>query len=185
MKTANISVRQSIDENLKQFTYEIGSEWEQSSRDAVDSFVEHTISKSVLELGCGDGAGTNRLLELGYKVTAVDINQDKLNKIVNATQVKSDILDYLKTLPDKSVENIFTHHALEHCVHATEIINEISRVLNGVVMIVVPDDGVHETHHTSFESPEEIRVPGTKPILNNKINRHLPEYWYIGVSDET
>jgi len=69
-------------------------------------------SGSILELGAGVGRITRPLLELGYKVTAVDNSSEMLAEISGATTVLSDIEDLtLGTSFDAVVLGSFLIHA--------------------------------------------------------------------------
>lgn len=185
MKKAKVTKSEAIDANLGAFILEIGTPWEQWSIDAAKQFDKHCTIKTVLELGCGDGSAVKQFLKLGYTVTGVDINPVKTKHIKNATIISSDILDYLRTLPDNSVDNIFTHHVLEHCIDSDIIIQEIGRVLKHYCMIVVPHESdPHAEHFVVFETPEELRVPQTEQIICERRIREIPELWYIGVKHE-
>lgn len=60
-------------------------------------------SAEVLELGCGTGRMTRRLLELGHPVTALDVSEVMLQRVpVEATKVQADIdteFDLGRTFP--------------------------------------------------------------------------------------
>ena len=67
---------------------------------------------SILELGAGVGRITHPLLELGYRVTAVDNSSEMLTEISGATTVLSDIEDLtLGTSFDAVVVGSFLIHA--------------------------------------------------------------------------
>ena len=111
-------------------------------------------------------------------------NQQKIERCPKETKaITSDVLEYLKTLEDGSVENIFTHHFLEHAIHYEEILNESSRVLKkgGIFMGIVPaHDHVHSVHHVMFESPYDIAINGFEAILADSKGRLQWEFHYIG-----
>lgn len=67
---------------------------------------------SILELGAGVGRVTHHLIELGYRVTAVDNSSEMSAEIRGATTVLSDIEDLvLGTLFDAVVLGSFLIHA--------------------------------------------------------------------------
>lgn len=181
---ADISLEESQINNRQIFSFEVGSSWEQYSVDAVENMNKYVKVKNVLELGCGDGAAINKFVELGYTVTGVDINPEKLKNVRNATTVESDLLDYLVSLPSNSVENVFTHHTLEHCIHYQNILAEISRVLKkgGICFIVVPaQDEPHSVHYVAFGTNlADIVPPRMKTIISEVKQRGEQELWFIG-----
>ena len=123
---------------------------------------------NVTDLGCGDGASSLKLTESGFYVKAVDINKEKLDKIQNKfiKTINSDMLNYLSSCEDNSIDNIFIHHSLEHTTDAKEIINLCGRKLKkgGLYYATVPaGDYLHSVHHIVFESalelfPEELSL---------------------------
>lgn len=167
MKKADLTKLESILGNLHQWCFEVGSEFEQNNIAAVVDFVEtYKPVGTVVELGCGDGAALKAFEQLGIKTFGVDINKEKLDKAPGDTAL-DDVLDWLVKQPRKSVDNIFTHHALEHMVHIDEVLAEIGRVLKpgGLYYAVVPaHDHVHEVHHVAFESAKELLPKGLKQV---------------------
>lgn len=174
----------SIKEQLETFDFEVGTKFEEMSREAVDDFDKYTTVKNVVELGCGDGAAIKRFLELGYTVTGVDVNPLKTEKCPKeATVFAEDILDFLNAKEDSSIENIFTHHVLEHTIHYDEILKQVSRTLKvgGLFMGVVPaHDHVHSVHHVEFTEPRDIAVDGFEDVVCETKSRIQQEFHYIG-----
>jgi len=84
----------------------IQSEWDYD-RDV--AFVEETLSRlgvdgeSLLEVGCGTGEHTRRLLDAGFDVTAVD----KYNGMLDAARVKCDATFHRAALPDLGLDGEF------------------------------------------------------------------------------
>lgn len=184
----DITVADSQHENLETWCYEVGSRFEEIGVDAAQEFCrlwdEHNNFTSpitnkefyVTDLGCGDGASSLELSDLGFFVIAVDINKEKLDKIEGQyiKNVWTDMEDYLYSQEDNSVENIFTHHSLEHTVDAEEIIKLCGQKLktNGLYYAVVPaDDYLHSVHHVVFEDPLELLPEGLELIRAYKRER--------------
>jgi len=171
MQKKKISSRESIEENLQTWCYEVGSRFEEIGRDAADDFfyyfkklnnLEFIEEKNniVYDIGSGDGSSTNRLTELGFDVVAVDINYNKLKKTNARQKICEDVLTFLKNMPaGVQINNIFSHHSLEHMVDAEEIINFLGEKLmvGGLYYSIVPaNDYLHSVHHVVFESPREL-----------------------------
>lgn len=171
MEKSNYSPEESIEHNLRTFTFEVGSQYEVFSRDSVELFDRYITSKRVIDLGCGDGAATKRFLELGYDVTGVDINNAKLMCMPDkAILIRTDFVTYLKTLADNSQDNIFCHHALEHFSQPEVVLAEISRVLKpgGWWFCAVPrNDGIYSVHHASFENVNELIPPNCQLVFQD------------------
>lgn len=170
MKLANLTKKESIANNLANFSFEMGSQYEQNSINSVNLFLSYIPSyNQVTDLGAGDGAASRQFMELDWEVTAVDINEEKLRSMPDAiTTVKEDFVTYLKKCDDDSIPNIFCHHALEHYVDPEAVLKEIGRVLRpgGLCFIAVPAGGELESvHHVVFESADEIVPPGLEVVL--------------------
>ncbi|HOT90857.1 MAG TPA: class I SAM-dependent methyltransferase [Anaerolineae bacterium] len=95
---------------------------------------EHTAVPSVLDLGAGEGSATLPLLELGTRVTAVDISSSQLNALQKKCERFSDRLevrceDIFDTLKDKNtrydiiIAVSFLHHMPDYLGMITEAVN--------------------------------------------------------------
>jgi 2-polyprenyl-3-methyl-5-hydroxy-6-metoxy-1,4-benzoquinol methylase len=173
-----ITSDESKKENLDTWCYEVGSRFEEIGISAASDFYDKWLalnnnnfkqfeSTFVIDLGSGDGSSSEELANLGFKVLAVDINKEKLNKIKNKniTKINLDMKQYLQ-LPFE-VENIFTHHSLEHTIDAKEIIELCGKRLQkgGLYYAVVPaNDYLHSVHHVVFEDPMELLPSDLTPL---------------------
>jgi len=181
----DITSEESIKENLEAWCFEVGSRFEEIGRDAADDFFHIWLKNNpnhpfgninVIDLGCGDGASSLKLAESGFYVKAVDINKEKLDKI-QSKFIKTyyiDMEDFLDSQKDDSIENIFTHHSLEHTIDAEEIIKLCGQKLKkqGIYYAVVPaDDYLHSVHHIVFEDPLELLPEGLELIRAYKRER--------------
>lgn len=170
MQKYNITPEQSIQENLDTWCFEVGSRFEQSSVDAVKEFANIALFKSVCDIGAGDGASTKVLDELGFEVTAVDINLEKLLKIKNFNKkIIIKCMPAIKFLKEtNSISNFFSHHSLEHMIDAEEIIKLAGQKLKigGLYYVTVPaGDYLHSVHHVVFENAEELLPKGLTPVV--------------------
>ncbi|MEI2395814.1 methyltransferase domain-containing protein [Paenibacillus phytohabitans] len=73
-------------------------------------------AKNVLDLGCGRGEFTELMLEAGINVVSVDLDDDMVDycKDRGFNIQKMNLLDYLKTIEDSSVDGIFLGQVIEH-----------------------------------------------------------------------
>lgn len=169
IQTKSITPEESMEEQLKDFLLEAGTYYGDSSREAVERFVKHLKVKEVVDLGAGDGASTLPFQSFGVKVTAVDINKDKLK--LNPTKVvKSDMITYLKK--HKNIPNIFCHHALEHLPNPQGVLDLIGEKLvsGGYVYIEVPsDDTIHSVHHATFDGVNDITPKGLEVVESDSL----------------
>ncbi len=164
INTANITPEESLRQQLETWCFEVGTDFENSSKEAVGRFTTHLPPRSkVVDLGCGDGAATKYFIETGCTVIGVDINKTKLANNT-ADTVCSTMIDYLKkSKPD----NIFTHHTLEHVPNPQEVLDFISKKLKpgGLFYAEVPaGDHLHSVHHATFGDPDDL-LPGGFEVL--------------------
>lgn len=173
MKVANISRAKAIKENLKDFTFEskkskkgYESIYAICSRVVADKFIEFVQTKDkdfkIIDLGCGDGTATDYMQKKGLDVLGIDINQKKLNK-VTAPTICRDFISWMEDQKSDSIDNIFCHHAIEHCPKPKKVLQEIARILkpDGYCLLVAPyDDTLHDVHYVAFESANELVPPG-------------------------
>lgn len=197
MIQAKITQLESQKQNLKMYCMEVGSEFEPQTRTAARWFLEHLDSESVIvDLGSGDGAATLEFMEQGYSVIAVDLNPQKIQRLLDLTEkyleedlfqivvgLDSDFISYLSAVRDESLTAIFCHHALEHCIYVDQVLTQITRVLapGGVCLIVVPaNDTLHSVHHTVFESVDELVPPGLEIVIGEISDRNQrDDFWVL------
>lgn len=182
----DIGHEQSIKENLAEYILEVGTNFEQMSIEAVNFMDNYATVKEVIDLGCGDGAAYNEFARLGYKVTGVDINERKLGQIKGKT-ICSDFMTHLKHLKSASVENIFSHHAMEHYPFYEQVLAEIARVLKpgGYSLVICPfEGGFRGTHHAVYSHAEHLIPPEFEAVYAEKKTRQEPEVWALGRKHE-
>lgn len=158
----------------------MGDRFEQMSIDAAHEFINYIndlgLDHSVVDLGCGDGAATKIFYENNFRTIAVDINEEKLNKVSGA-KINTDILTFVRFF--KRINNVFAHHSFEHYVDIEKVIKIIGEKMypGSLYYIVVPaGDYLHSVHHVVFESPEELLPKGFKPIKLEKQFRDEMEF---------
>lgn len=179
MRQLDATHKESIDGNLGQWCYEVDSEFQQANDDAVEDAITYMDRKIVWELGCGDGASLRKFKEHGYVTIGVDINTDKLDRAVGLL-VNIDMIEYLNSVKDNSIPNIFMHHSIEHIVDVKRLLQLVTLKLisGGIFYCVTPaDDTPNTVHYTAFDSAEELLPPGLEPIEMVKQERYgHPEY---------
>lgn len=175
--TKDITPEESIAEQLEEFTLEVGTHYQESSKEAVNRMAPHIDHDTVVDLGCGDGASTEYFHQLGFRVIGVDVNDRKLELNQADQTVKSDIVSYLEGEADRSIPNIFMHHSLEHLPNPEVVLALISKKIarGGIVYIEVPsNDTIHSVHHATFDSPEDLLPPNIAvvEIYKDKVEQY-------------
>lgn len=106
------------------------------------NFIEN---KTVLDIACGEGYGSNLLAEKALSVTSVDIDESTINNALkkyrkaNLNFIKGDVISI--PVADKIIDVAISFETIEHISDHEKMILEIKRVLkdDGVFIISTPD----------------------------------------------
>ena len=104
-----------------------------------------TFAAPVVDLGCGRGEWLDLLAERGLFCRGVDLNRVFLAacRARGLDVVESDVLTYLRELPDASIGAISSMHVVEHLPMETliDVLDESLRVLvpGGVIILETPN----------------------------------------------
>lgn len=179
MNSAGHTPEQSKLINLREWCYEVGSDHESHTLENARLFNPFLAGNNVVDLGSGDGAANKGFK--GRSITAVDINEMKLERNAAQKKICKDFVTYLSEVD--SIDNLFTNHAIEHSVECDKILELINKKVRGCVFIAVPArDGIHESHHTNFESLEDLYLPNFEPIFRDELRyANLGEFIFMGV----
>lgn len=100
--------------------------------------------EKVLDLGCGDGAVSEYLADMGVKVVAVDISEEAV-KVAKKRGVNAKVVDVEKGLPfkDEQFDAVFWGDNVEHLFDPEQTLKEIRRVLKkkGRLVLSCPNMG--------------------------------------------
>jgi 2-polyprenyl-3-methyl-5-hydroxy-6-metoxy-1,4-benzoquinol methylase len=143
---------------------------------------------SILDLGGGDGWGTNRIKELGFEnVTCGDISEAKVKK-ARERGVNAEVMDMHDVKGKWDV--IFCSHTLEHSLDIEKALNSMADALNdkGLLFLVVPieaeDPKDVNPSHTQWVNDSSVIVDKLKTKLKplaffEKVRGGLEylEYW--------
>ncbi len=109
--------------------------WENGSRKEIIHFFQKFVIKGakVCDLGCGDGYGTFKLVQAGYKVTGVDISSEMLNKaaIINKGNSARFVKGELEKLPfgNQQFDAVLAINSLEWTENPLRALAEMKRIL--------------------------------------------------------
>lgn len=104
-----------------------------------------TADMPIVDLGCGRGEWLELLKEEGYRALGVDTNQVLLDRCRarGLDVIESDVLGYLRGLPENSLAAITGFHIIEHLQIEVlmKLLDEIVRALHpgGVVIFETPN----------------------------------------------
>lgn len=95
---------------------------------------------TVLDLGCGDGHYSNNLKNMGFDVTAADMDSRRFKFHDTIRFVKCELSDKLD-FPDSKFDYVVLLEVVEHLRKPFAVINEVSRILkpNGRLIISTPN----------------------------------------------
>lgn len=112
----------------------------------IKPFLERNSQKHVLDVGCGDGFFTLKLLNLGYKVDATDVSPDaikaterriKRNNVPNIHLYNENLLEFE---PTQKYDIILCLEVLEHIKDDLSVLNLFNSWLKkeGMLILSVP-----------------------------------------------
>lgn len=155
---------------------------------------------NVLEVGCGDGYGTDYINRPDLKLEAIDVSKDAIKvakskyKNINFKSFNGKNFKYL----DNSFDVILSFQVIEHVESVSDYLSELKRILkpNGVLIITTPDRRYRLTKNQKPWNPFHLReydlktykqdfknifpkteifsVLSSKEILNIEFNRVKP-----------
>mgnify|MGYP003343965434 FL=1 len=140
-----------IQKNGSDWSY--GSRWGDQMEQAVSDIFRNISPKKtngVIDIGCGEGRGLQRLRDLGFKrLHGIDISEEKIlyARKNRSMDILFDVFDFHKNLSLLGRFDIgFSSHALEHCYCFKTAINSICSIINRKFYFIVPIG----------ETPEEV-----------------------------
>jgi len=140
--------------------------------------------KTLLDLGCGDGWGTQYIQEnmLYTKVVGGDIDRNKLKVAEQYAKVMYQDMHYVEGKWDV----IFCAHSLEHSYDLKKAIASILDALNDKLYLIVPIESEYPEYNPShtqwIDDPEKIKkeLEGKAEVIYEAVKlRGVPEYWLI------
>jgi len=142
--------------------------WFQRHVVAYDYVARLVRGARVLDAGCGEGYGTDRLANIAAAVTGVDLEEPVIRRAEALyPRVRFDAAN-LVSLPyqDGSFDAVVSLQVIEHLHSPQEFLAECARVLTprGLLIIATPNrltfspDGLRNPFHTFEFSPSELQA---------------------------
>ncbi len=142
--------------------------WFQRHVIVYDWVARHVRGARVLDAGCGEGYGTDRLTNVAAAVTGVDLEEPVIRRAASRyPRARFDAAN-LVSLPytDGAFDAVVSLQVIEHLHSPQEFLAECKRVLapGGVLIISTPNrltfspDGMRNPFHTFEFAPDELRA---------------------------
>jgi O-antigen chain-terminating methyltransferase len=119
-----------------------------------------TASSPILDIGCGRGEWLELLRESGYTAKGIDINRVMIEECKSRgfDVTQSDVIAYLRSLPDSSLGAVMGFHIIEHLPFEVliKLFDETIRVLQpgGITIFETPNpDNVLVGSNTFYTDP--------------------------------
>jgi ubiquinone/menaquinone biosynthesis C-methylase UbiE len=119
--------------------------------------------KTVLDIACGEGYGSNILASQAKEVYGVDISEETV-ECAKETYREDKIKFLLGSvtnipLPDKSIDIVVSFETIEHHNMHDEMMGEVKRVLkdNGILIISTPNKDYYEKYLPDLKNEFHVR----------------------------
>lgn len=103
------------------------------------NFAKNNSGKNILDIGCATGEYCQKLTEMGFSCSGVDINAKYVNKAkengVEAYLMEGNNLKF----PDNSFDTVLLFEVLEHVERVEDVLKEAKRVAKKNILITVPN----------------------------------------------
>jgi 2-polyprenyl-3-methyl-5-hydroxy-6-metoxy-1,4-benzoquinol methylase len=128
--------------NLEKFR-ELETELQESRLKRVTRLIRHEPPGTLLDIGCGNGAYSARLLPLGYVVHGIDLTEEQIARARENGLIAR--IHTLETGPlpydDGAFDIVLAGEIIEHLVDTSAFLRDIHRVLKpgGCVILTTPN----------------------------------------------
>ena len=137
----------------------------------------HAAGKSVLDIACGEGYGSNLLAAKAKTVIGVDLSSEAIEHA--SRKYGADNLQFKQgsaaeiPLPDKSVDLVVSFETIEHHAKHEEMLSEIKRVLitDGLLIMSSPDKEMYSDKQ-NYQNPFHI-----KELYNDEFRALIYKYF--------
>ena len=135
------------------------------SWDVIEVLEKHITKGKVLDLGCGDGRNALYAASLGYDVTAIDISESGISKLIKlAAEKKLDIKASVQDMRNFTSKDAFDAIISHGCLHLL-FRNEWIDVLNNIKAATAPDGFNIVVVFTNEIPPSPDMEPFTKGLF--------------------
>ena len=169
MKTKYIFTNEA---NLSNVKYKKGSESDRTYKEHLRSLIKKKRLK-ILDIGCGSGLNTKKLLKDDHEIIGVDISPEAIKKY-KKKKLRGYVADVTKGLPfkKKSFDLILCSEVIEHVVDTDVFLNEINRVLNkgGQLLLSTPNSTfwAYRVFSLLGKTLTEVQHPGHVRFFSKK-----------------
>jgi glycosyltransferase involved in cell wall biosynthesis len=160
-----------------------GTPWGERVEDTIERYKGY-IKGKVLDLGCGDGLGIEKLRRLGHEAQGLDISEEKVLKArEHGLNVKQGLMEELP-FKDKEFDTVFCSHTLEHSSDAKKAVAEIKRVARRVIIVVPIENATNNPAHTNpFTSTNQLDELFSDSTIIHKEELNRMEREYVLIAD--
>lgn len=152
------------------------------------SFADDHAGASVLDVGCGTGAYTEKLAELGRAAKGIELNPEYVAE-ARARGVDAQVVDAGRIpFDDDTFDTTILFEVIEHIPDYVAVVREAFRVARKNVLITVPNVGEYEhlarygltywhmvtTDHVNFFSAEDLMRLGADLGARTSVRRTEP-----------
>lgn len=161
-------------------------------RPFIDFVLEKAKGKDILDVGCGYGAYSQELNNIGFRCVGIDANKENIKKAVSrGVEAYIGNAENL-SFKDKSFNTVIMFEVIEHLKHPEKAVSEAIRVAKKNILITVPncdeeeldrlsDVGLTFFHlrtkdHCQFFTKESLSALIEKSTINYSIEKKEPIY---------
>jgi len=141
---------------------------------------ELVAGKSVIDVACGEGYGSQLLARQAARVTGFDLSElavDHARRRYADSHLDFAVADCARLpIDDDSVDAVVSFETLEHVEHQEQMLAEFRRVLRprGILLISSPDRRTY-SDQSGFKNPHHVREL-YRGELEALVGRHFPAF---------